>query len=317
MSPQILPNPDQKNQKQAKIDHEQRQVSEHAGISFTAHYTGEMWQKMGISHPALSTRLGRRLHWLLAPIEWLAQRLAGVSIGETLKMRQALLDQEVVSWINKHPTTYVVELAAGLSARGWRLLNQFDQISYLEVDLPDMSALKQLRAANLPGRVPEFFAADIFTSELAVKIDSLDRSRPVLFVTEGLINYFTLDQTAKLAQLLNNTAQQHSSSTWLTEIYPCNNKPWVNQLTQWSFTILRVLTKSAFETHFTKPAEAVSFFEESADCHVQVIQPSQPEPDAKPNAQQTNQQHLGDPVWILTITPNTPKLVNPVLLSQS
>lgn len=268
--------------------------SPHASISFTAHYTGEMWQKLGLSHPALATTKGKRLHHLLTPLEAFAKLFFGVSIGKTLTVRHHLIDKRIKAFINAHPDAQIVEIAAGLSPRGWRFLKHYLDISYTEVDLPAMSMLKQTRARDLPAPVPAFFAADLLADDLTPIFDTLDANRPLLIVSEGLINYFSLDMLGQLSQRLAAQAAKFSTGMWLTENYPYSNKSSYNALVKVAGATLGALSKSDFSFYFYTPAEATDFFTQHGFQQSSIFQPSQ-EDTAE------NHQHLGDTVWIIEL----------------
>lgn len=266
--------------------------SPHASISFTAHYTGQMWQKLGLSHPALATQKGERLHKILAPVEAVAKTFFGVTMGKTLTVRHALMDKRIDAFIAAHPNAQIVEVAAGLSPRGWRYLQKYTGIAYAEVDLPDMSALKKARAEGLPKPTPQFFAADLLADDLDVIFNRFDTSRPLMIVSEGLINYFTLDMIGSLSERLATQLRKFPNSLWLTENYPYSDKASYNALVKVAGTVLRTLSKSSFSFYFDKPKDAITFFTEHGYVSGDVFQPTE---DSRPE----NNQHLGDTVWVM------------------
>ena len=57
--------------------------------------------------------------------------------------------------IEQHGVSQVIEVAAGLSARGWRFVERYgDQLTYVETDLPEMAARKR-RALERIGTLSE------------------------------------------------------------------------------------------------------------------------------------------------------------------
>ncbi|MDA1255585.1 MAG: leucine carboxyl methyltransferase, partial [Proteobacteria bacterium] len=96
-----------------------QQLSKHRHISFTAHYTGYIWYQMGISHPALATAKGKTLAALVHPIESWAEKYVGGSMRTTLKQRHTMLDHDLQELIQQYPDIQVLEIACGLSPRGW------------------------------------------------------------------------------------------------------------------------------------------------------------------------------------------------------
>src|SRR3954451_15365522 len=88
-------------------------------ISPTAHYTGHVWSRNGLSHPALATNEGRLFFAAFQPT-MLASRVAG---GPTLEgmllARHRIIDALLESAIEDGRVAQVVEIAAGMSPRGW------------------------------------------------------------------------------------------------------------------------------------------------------------------------------------------------------
>lgn len=276
-------------------DQQPQKSSPHASISFTAHYTGEMWQKLGLSHPALATKKGKRLHQLFAPIETFAKTFFGVTMGKTLTVRHALMDKRIDAFITKHPDAQIIEVAAGLSPRGWRFLQKHPKLTYAEIDLPAMSQLKQSRADNLPQPIPQFFAADLLEDDLDVIFDQFDTNKPLMIVSEGLINYFNLDLLGRLSQRLSEQLDKFPHGIWLTENYPYSDKASYNALVKVASAALRKLSKSSFSFYFFQPSEAVNFFLGHGFSSGDVYQPTA---DDSPE----NNAHLGDTVWVLELS---------------
>lgn len=271
------------------------ETSPHASISFTAHYTGEMWQKLGLSHPALATQTGRQLHRLVYPLECFAKLFFGVSMGKTLTVRHSLIDSRIEYYLSKNPDVQIVEFAAGLSPRGWRFLQKYEQLRYIEIDLADMSALKEQRAAHLPRPIPEFYSADVLEDNLDVLFNQLDTNKPLLIISEGLINYFSLPLLSQLTQKIALQTQKFKHAMWITENYPFSDKPSYNQLVKMASKSLGFLSRSNFSFYFDNPASSIDFFKTHGFSHVDIFQPSQMQ-------QAENNAHLGDTVWVIELS---------------
>src|SRR5215470_7790441 len=96
--------------------------SDPSRISPTALYTSDVWVRNGMSHPALGSLKGRFLHAVLAPAN-----LAVLGLGERpnldqlLLARHRVLDHLLELDIAAGRVRQVVEIAAGLSPRGFRV----------------------------------------------------------------------------------------------------------------------------------------------------------------------------------------------------
>jgi O-methyltransferase involved in polyketide biosynthesis len=169
-------------------------------ISPTAHYTGYVWFAHGQSHDAFATRTGRLFYRALRGPNLIAQRLGLASLDGMLLARHRLIDLRLQHAIDAGEIQQIVEIAAGLSPRGWRFATRYaDRITYLEADLPGMLAHKRRILAALGGppahhRTAEIDAlADIGPTSLQAVCAALDPAKGTAIVTEGLVNYFEHD----------------------------------------------------------------------------------------------------------------------------
>ena len=87
-------------------------------ISPTAHYTGYVWARNGLSHPRLETLEGRVMFESLRPINAVSSTLGGPSLESYLLARHRAIDALLDKAIDEHGVTQVIEVAAGLSPRG-------------------------------------------------------------------------------------------------------------------------------------------------------------------------------------------------------
>ena len=276
-----------------------QQLSKHRHISFTAHYTGYIWYQMGISHPALATAKGKTLAALVHPIESWAEKYVGGSMRTTLKQRHSILDSHLKELIEQHPNLQVLEIACGLSPRGWWFRQHYPNITYRELDLPDMAATKQAALQQIESNVDEVLSVDLFTDAFAAAFEVFDPQRPLVIISEGLINYFEKPMLQQLIQAIANYGQNFKELHYLTDIYP---EPTQNKLATiiWnSSRLLKWMSRSAFSFHFKNPAEVENFFQEAGFHQVEVLQPKQ---FFEHTHLKNKQQHLGDLVWVIQAT---------------
>lgn len=267
-------------------------LSPHRHISFTAHYTGYIWYLLNISHPALASKKGKQLVTLMHPFESLAERFVGGSMRSTLKQRHQLIDRQLDQLIEQYPNLQVVEVASGLSPRGWRYRQKHPQITYIEADLPTMAQTKKEALTNLGETQAEVIAIDLFSPEFLKSFPQLDRNRPLVIISEGLINYFTKDSLKQLWTSFSKLLGEFSHGYYLTDLYPEPIKHKLAKLIWQSSKLLKVLSKSAFSFHFQSPQEVITFLKQSEFNHVVVYQPRE---SNNPN----EMEHRGDLVWVL------------------
>lgn len=284
-------------------------LSKHRHISFTAHYTGYIWYKMGISHSAFATKQGKVLAAIAHPVESLAEKYIGGSMRTTLKTRHTLLDEHLTELIQLHPDLQVLEIAAGLSPRGWWFRSHFPQIDYRELDLPAMAVTKQASLKSINVESPDVLSADLFTEDFQNAFAVFDPKRPLVIISEGLINYFDKILLSQLLRSIVNYGKDFKALHYLTDLYP---EPVKNKLAHiiWSSSkLLKLMSRSAFTFHFVEPTEVEQFFRAAGFGQVKVVQPkvyfTQNEQAHLDNTQKSNQdQHFGDLVWMIHATLN-------------
>jgi methyltransferase (TIGR00027 family) len=141
----------------------------------------------------------------------------GRQMAWAMIVRTAVMDEIIMDRITNGGVDTVVNLAAGLDTRAWRL-SLPPTLQWFDVDLPAMVAHK---ADAMRGETPacryEAIPADL-TSE-PVRDALLRRlggvARRALVVTEGLLIYLAPDQVASLARTLH---AQPSMRWWVTDI---------------------------------------------------------------------------------------------------
>lgn len=169
----------------------------HARISPTAHYTGYVWFAHGQSHEAFATTTGKRLYRSLRGPNAIASATGLASLEGMLLARHRLIDLRLRRAIDSGEVTQVIEVACGLSPRGWRFRERYgDRVTYIEADLPAMIARKRAVLAELGGETSHHKTAEIDAladagaNSIGALCASLDPERGTAIVTEGLVNYF-------------------------------------------------------------------------------------------------------------------------------
>lgn len=169
-------------------------------ISPTAHYTGYVWCRNGLSPAELGTRTGRAMFYALQGLNLaVSPTIGGMTLEKMLLQRHRIIDHQLELAIREGRIGQIVEVAAGLSGRGYRLSRRHRDagLIYLEGDLPGMVARKRGRLARLGDRSPHHevvelnaLADDGPASLAQVAAHHLDPDRGTAIVTEGLMSYF-------------------------------------------------------------------------------------------------------------------------------
>ncbi|MGH8455007.1 MAG: class I SAM-dependent methyltransferase [Nevskiales bacterium] len=192
-------------------------------ISPTAYATGYFWYKHGLSHPALATPRGKRLD---RPFRLLMKILGGNVFQNLMLARHTAIDALLVRAIEDGRITQVIEIAAGLSGRGWRMKQKYaDRLTYIETDLPHMAALKRqlLGEAGLLSdthRVHDLDAlADKGPRSLAAIAQSLNPKAGTAIITEGLMNYLDPDTARDVWKRIARNLECFSQGLYLADVY--------------------------------------------------------------------------------------------------
>jgi O-methyltransferase involved in polyketide biosynthesis len=165
-------------------------------ISPTAHYTGYVWARNGLSHPGLVTAEGRMLFSSLQPTMAISRRIGGPSLEDYLLARHRAIDARLEEGIERDGITQVLEVAAGLSPRGWRFAQRYGAgITYMEADLPDMAgrkrrALERIGTLSAHHQVRDVDALKVGgPGSLTELAKELDPKAGLFIITEGLLGY--------------------------------------------------------------------------------------------------------------------------------
>jgi len=200
-------------------------ASSSARISPTAHYTGQVWLRAGLSDPAFATREGARLFRLVAPLNAGSRVLGGPTLEGMLLARHRLIDHLLERAIADGSVGQVIEVASGLSPRGWRMSRKHPELRYVEADLPGMAARKRAvltRAAPVgPGHevVDVDALADDGPTSIGAIAARLDPTRGTALITEGLINYFPGETAAKMWRRFAAALRRFPTGLYLADLY--------------------------------------------------------------------------------------------------
>lgn len=195
-------------------------------ISPTAHYTGYVWSRNGLSHPALRTTEGRLLYDSLWPLNTAASAILGLSLERYLLARHRAIDAALTRAIDLGRVSQVIEVAAGLSPRGWRFANTYgERITYVETDLPGMAARKR-EALDEIGSLGEH--------HLVVELDALAERGPLsifvvahglnpdagtAIITEGLLSYLDTDAVVRIWERFAEVLHSFPQGLYLSDLH--------------------------------------------------------------------------------------------------
>lgn len=252
-------------------------------VSLTGHFTGQVWCRHELSPPHLGSGLGRLLYRAQQPFGWISQRIYGSNLESMLLVRHQLLDNLVRAEIEAG-TTQIVEIASGLSGRSLRMLEAYPDngLRYIEADLPQMIAWKRDRLTPSQKQDKRLVLREINIlrergelSLAAVLAANVDPTRPILVITEGLVNYFSLAVIQAFWQRLHTELSTFPSSTYLFEIWPRLPVYQKSRMLKMGLRAIEVLTRQQVPLHFTGEQDIAEAMKGTGFRTVQVTNPDE------------------------------------------
>lgn len=237
-------------------------------ISPTAYATGYFWYRHGLSHVALATPQGRRLDRAFGALIAATRLLSGISLEAMMLARHQGIDALLARAIDEGRVAQVVELAAGLSARGWRFKRRYGaRLTYIETDLPAMVATKKnlLEQGGLLSaghRVVELDArADGGERSLAGVMKTLDPKAGTVVITEGLMNYLDPETARGVWRRIAQNLARFPQGQYLADAYFTSERRSAAMLAFGA--ILSVFVRGRMHVHFASAQQAVALMQES------------------------------------------------------
>lgn len=243
-----------------------RDKTDTSSISFTAHYTGHVWYRNGLSGEPFRTAQGAFYYALAAPFEALGGTLLGTNVRVSLLQRHLLMDQLIADAITRDGITQVLEIACGLSPRGWRFTARFPGLKYVEADLPAMARDKAalLAAHGNLGERHKVVTCNILVdgpdSLESVVAREFDPAKPLLVVTEGLVNYFDLQTISGFWRRVQRVLSGFPAGIYLTDNYPLLEGHPLRKLMKVLAGSLGFVSRSNANFHFGSDAEMEAHF---------------------------------------------------------
>jgi methyltransferase (TIGR00027 family) len=184
--------------------------------------------------------------------EEIVRALGGRSVIWPIVVRTCVYDEIIMRLASQNEIDSVINLAAGLDTRPYRL-NLPASLIWFEVDLPDVLDYKQEKLAKEQTVCQlERIALDVTDDQARRSFLSAigKRAGRTLVLTEGLLTYLTAQKVASIAADLH---QQESIHWWLTELIPTHilehdNKHW------------NMVVAQEAQTHFAPPG-GLEFFQ--------------------------------------------------------
>lgn len=243
-------------------------------VSPTAYATSWLWYRNGLSHPALAPPEGRRIDRGFRALIAGTRLLSGVSLEAMMLARHRGIDAVLERAIADGRITQVIELAAGLSARGWRIKQRHPALVYVETDLPAMAATKRslLAGATLLSANHRVAELDVLRADgagsLAAVAATLDPGRGLAIITEGLMNYLAPEDADGVWRRIAAALGGFAHGLYLADVYPRDLR---NGAAMTVFgAAIQAFVRGRMHQHFQKPDDVVRRMRASGFAKVQV-----------------------------------------------
>lgn len=131
-----------------------------------------------------------------------------------IEARYKLIDK----FLKESNITQILELASGFTPRGlnWCLSNK--NITYVEVDLPQVIEKKKKLLENiidLPKNLHFVGGNALLMSDLQKSLNHFDLSKPIAVINQGLMRYLDFDEKKTLAKNIFSVIEQNNG-LWIT-----------------------------------------------------------------------------------------------------
>jgi O-methyltransferase involved in polyketide biosynthesis len=236
-------------------------------ISPTAHYTGYVWARNGLSPPELATLEGRLLFESLRPSMVVSDVLGGGTLESYLLARHLAIDALLERAIDERGITQVVEVAAGMSGRGLRFAQRYgDRVLYVEADLPTMAARKRRTLARLGSLSTRHRVEDLDAlrekgpQSLGKLVQDLDRGSGLAIITEGLLGYLEPSDVRALWRRFAGSLATFSDGTYISDVHIGAGQ---NLRVKAFRVVLAAFVRGPVHLHFGDEAEVIAALREA------------------------------------------------------
>ena len=239
-----------------------RQHSAH--ISPTAHYTGYVWCKNQLSPPGLATKTGRAMFYgLQGPMLGMSLATGRLTLEQLLLQRHLLIDHFLDQAIIEGSVGQVLEVAAGMSGRGYRFAQRYPELTYIEGDLPEMAKRKSEALAKLPHHSSdhEVVTLDALSDNADASISSvaeakLDPTVGTAIITEGLLGYLSYDDVVGMWTRFATVLHQFPTGLYLADQH-LDDAAHQHVSTRAMQGLLRTVSRGDVALHFKELPELV------------------------------------------------------------
>jgi O-methyltransferase involved in polyketide biosynthesis len=248
-------------------------------VSPTAYATGYFWYRHGLSHPGFLIPEGRRMDRRFRLLMGLVKAVSGVSIEALMLARHKGIDALLARHIESGKVTQVIELAAGLSPRGWRFMQRYPNVlRYVETDLPHMAELKRELLGRVKQEGPQHRVVPVNAlledgpGSLAELAATLDPAGGLAIITEGLMSYLDPPAAQGVWRRIAATLKRFPHGVYLSDSYVRSDRYGVGGQVFRGF--IQRFVRGRMHIHFETTADADAQLRAAGFAHVTMHEPA-------------------------------------------
>jgi O-methyltransferase involved in polyketide biosynthesis len=153
-----------------------------------------------------------------------SKALGGPTLDGLLLARHRIIDS-ILDDLIRGGVSQVVEVACGMSPRGWRFTEQFgERLTYVETDLPEMAQRKRDALARMDSLTDRHRVSDLDVLQegglgsLEALVETMDPAEGLVVVTEGLLTYLDDDTVDALWTRLATALRRFDKGIYLSDL---------------------------------------------------------------------------------------------------
>ena len=153
-----------------------------------------------------------------------SRTLGGPTLDGLLLARHRIIDS-ILDDLIRGGVGQVVEVACGMSPRGWRFTERFgEQLTYVEADLPAMAQRKRDALARMDSLTERHRVADLDVLQeggpdsVEALAESLDPAKGLVIITEGLLTYLEDDIVDALWGRFASVLKRFDKGAYLSDL---------------------------------------------------------------------------------------------------
>jgi O-methyltransferase involved in polyketide biosynthesis len=180
-----------------------------------------------------------------------------------LLARHRVIDHLLAQAVSSGAVGQVIEVAAGLSPRGFQFARRHPGLIYVEADLPDMAAHKRralddagLRGSNHQVVPVDALADDGPLSLGAVARERLDPARGTAILTEGLLGYFDRAQVEGMWRRFATVLRRYPRGRYLSDLNLAGDVGGMRTARAFRL-LLQAFARGKVHLHYQDDAEAI------------------------------------------------------------